>query len=151
MIHDSRPDTFEHIASVRAKLNDAAVNLLRRGEAHDRSKLEPPEREVFDEVTPRLKAMTYGSAEYKSCLAAMGPALAHHYAENSHHPEHYPSGIAGMSLLDLIEMLCDWKAATERHDDGDIRRSVALNAERFGISEQLARVLENTVEELSWR
>ena len=151
MIYDSRPDTWRHIETVRHYIGEAVVNLLNRSEAHDQSKLVSPERECFDEFTPKLKASTYGSDEYKAFLAGMGEALHHHYAENSHHPEHYPSGVAGMSVFDLLEMLCDWKAATERHDDGDIGRSLAINAERFGISEQLAHVLENTVEEMGWR
>ena len=34
-------------------------------------------------------------------------------------------------------MLADWKAATERHADGDLLRSLRLNTERFGLSPQL--------------
>jgi hypothetical protein len=78
----------------------------------------------------------------------MKPALDHHYAQNRHHPEHHASGIAGMTLLDLIEMLCDWKAATERHEDGDMARSIQQNQERFGYSDELRLVLENTAREL---
>ena len=78
-------------------------------------------------------------------LAAMKPALDHHYAANSHHPEHYEKGILGMSLLDLIEMLCDWKAATHRHKDGDIRRSIEINQQRFGYSDSLKQIFLNTV------
>ncbi len=55
-----------------------------------------------------------------------------------------------MSLVDLVEMLADWRAATERHDDGDMARSLKIQKERFGISDQLAQILENTVEELGW-
>ena len=150
MTYDSRQDTVEHILAVRARINQARDNLRQRGYVHDRSKLEPPEKEVFDVVTPRLKGSTYGSDEYKGFLAEMGPALEHHYAHNSHHPEHYEDGIAGMSLLDLLEMLCDWKAATERHADGSMARSMEVNVPRFEISEQLERVLENTIREMGF-
>jgi len=169
MTYDSRIDTYEHIAEVRARLHRMAKALLDRGEVHDRSKLVSPEREVFDEVTPRLRAMTYGSDEYKASLAEMGSALAHHYEANSHHPEHFtgssclqcgndesdPStcggprvslaGISGMTLLDLVEMLCDWDAATKRHADGDILRSIEVNQKRFGYSDELKQILLNTV------
>jgi hypothetical protein len=97
-----------------------------------------------------LRATTYGSDEYKQNKAAMADALTHHYAANSHHPEHHALGINGMSLLDLIEMLCDWKASSMRQDDGDIRRSVEINLQRFGIDEQLQQILLNTIEELGW-
>ncbi len=149
--YDSRVDTWKHIDTVRRYLAAIIHSLQHRADVHDRSKLNSPEREMFDEFTPKLRDLTYGSPEYKACTAAMGTALQHHYEHNSHHPEHYLLGIAGMSLLDLIEMLADWKAAGERHaDGGDIRRSIDLNRERFHISEQLEHVLLNTVEELGW-
>lgn len=149
--YDSRVDTWKHIDRVRHYLSAIVHNLQHRSDLHDRSKLNSPEREMFDEYTPKLRDLVYGSPEYKACTEAMGPALQHHYEHNSHHPEHYPPGISGMSLLDLVEMLADWKAAGERHaDGGDIRRSIAINRERFAISEQLEHVLLNTIEELGW-
>lgn len=53
--------------------------------------------------------------------------------------------IDGMSLLDLVEILAECKA------DGDMVKSLEINRERFGISDQLARILENTVKEMGWR
>jgi hypothetical protein len=150
MNYDSKNDTLDHINKVRANLNQAMTNLLHRAEVHDQSKLEEPEKGVFDRYTPKLKNSTYGSDEYKGFLDAMEPALDHHYAENSHHPEHYPNGIDGMSLLDLLEMLADWKAATQRHADGDMNRSLQINEKRFNISPQLQSILTNTVKEMRW-
>lgn len=150
MAYDSTQDTLNHIARVRSLLVDVATNLLLRSENHDLSKLRDPEKSAFDEFTPKLKASTYGSDEYKGFLAQMNEALSHHYAENSHHPEHYKNGIDGMSMLDLIEMFCDWKAATERHADGSIERSIKLNKDRFNMSEQLVSIFENTRKELGF-
>jgi len=144
--YDSRPDTYAHIQTVQRMLNAAVRELLRRSAEHDQSKLVDPERAIFDEFTPKLKAMTYGSEEYAACLAAMKPALDHHYAANSHHPEHFPGGVHDMTLLDLLEMLIDWKAATMRHTDGDIRRSLEINQRRFGYSDEFKRILANTVD-----
>ena len=53
-----------------------------------------------------------------------------------------------MTLLDLIEMMVDWKAASERHNDGNIRKSIEKNGNDFNMSYQLIRIFENTVEEL---
>lgn len=139
-------ETFRHIERVRNLLNQFASELLKRGELHDQSKLTSPEVEVFAEYTPKLSGCTYGSDEYKSYLSAMKPALEHHYANNSHHPEHYENGVDGMSLLDLVEMFCDWKAASERHANGDIRRSIEINQSRFNITPQMAKIMNNTVE-----
>lgn len=147
-MYDSRPDTREHIATVQRFVNQAADELRRRAEVHDASKLESPEVEVFNEYTPKLKDSTYGSEQYKSFLEGMGVGLAHHYAKNSHHPEHYPDGIRGMCLLDITEMLCDWKAATLRHANGDLRKSIDLNQKRFGYSDELKAILVNTAERM---
>lgn len=148
--YDSRPDTLRHIARVRELMAGVISGLRGRAEVHDASKLEDPERSVFDRETPLLRDLTYGGDEYKAALARMKPALDHHYALNSHHPEHFEGGVAGMSLLDLIEMLCDWKAATERHADGSMSRSLEVNRTRFAIGDQLASVLENTKAEMGW-
>lgn len=339
MAYDSTEDTCKHIERVQDLIDVIVINLFHRSNKHDRSKLLPPEKPIFDEYTPKLKDSTYGSDEYKSYLANMQEALQHHYAHNSHHPEFvevneqwrdiegfegyyevsdrgrvrsvdrvvprqgltksltckeqirkpfvtpkgyerlqltkngsaknffvhilvakafitnpedkpevnhkngikadnrysnlewvtssenqihaYDNGLKestvkyvvtcteldittfgcnkmervlrergyeraesaaiwrcineggshldlnftsqnideynythspvnGMSLLDLIEMLADWKAATERHANGDIRKSIDINTERFKLSPQLADILRNTVRELGW-
>lgn len=137
-------DTMRHIERVRNLLDYAASELLRRGQEHDQSKLESPELEAFTEYTPKLAASTYGSPEYEAFRKAMKPALDHHYARNSHHPEHYADGVNDMSLLDLIEMFCDWKAAGERHNDGNILKSIEKNTTRFEMSPQLSRIFKNT-------
>lgn len=143
--YDSRPDTLAHIEVVRSFLRCFARELLRRADVHDASKLEDPEKAGFDEFTPKLKAMTYGSDEYKQALTDLGVVLEHHYAANSHHPEHYANGFSGMNLPDVVEMFCDWAAAVQRHADGDLRRSIAMNAERFGYDEQVEVMLMNTL------
>jgi hypothetical protein len=148
--YDSRPDTFEHIGKVRALLLGLAVNLINRAHVHDASKLESPELEVFDEYTPKLAGSTYGSDEYKAFLKGMGEGLSHHYLVNRHHPEYHPRGIRDMNLLDLTEMLADWKAATERHADGDLGRSIEMNAERFGYGPEIKQLLIVTATDLGW-
>lgn len=151
MTYDSGPETEKHIARVQTLVEELVASLLTQTEFHDQSKLESPEKEVFDTVTPLLKGMTYGSDEYKEALASMGPALQHHYANNRHHPEHCTEpGLAGMTLIDVAELLCDWKAATERHADGSLAKSLKINPERFGISEELTSVLVNTAVSMGW-
>lgn len=139
-------DTFRHIERVRNLLTRMAHELLVRGVQHDQSKLVSPEVEAFTEFTSKLATCTYGSAEYEGYRKAMKPALDHHYANNRHHPEHWKNGVDDMNLIDVLEMLVDWKAASERHNDGNIRKSIEVNADRFGLSPQLVRILENTAE-----
>jgi hypothetical protein len=109
--YDSTEDTMTHRMRVMGLLDEVTKVLANRGREHDESKLHSPEKEVFDEFTPKLKDSTYGSDEYAGFLVGMKPGLDLHYAENRHHPEHCKDGVKGMSLLDLIEMLAYWKAA----------------------------------------
>lgn len=188
--YDSTADTLKHIKRVAQLLTEAASELIHRANIHDNSKLESPEKELFDEFTPKLKDCTYGSDEYKEYLKGLEVALDHHYANNSHHPEHYNKwycklcretvkesetwvhpdhgrvcrcsgghmihecrfdaedfrpGINGFDLFDLIEMFFDWKAATERHADGDMMKSIDINQSRFHMSDQLCDIFRNTV------
>lgn len=141
--------TMKHIERVRNLLNVVIAELLKRGEEHDQCKLEQPEVGMFTEYTDKLSGTTYGSPEYNEFKKQMGPALAHHYARSSHHPEHYKNGINDMSLWDLCEMLVDWKASSERHNDGNIRKSIEINGSRFEMSTQLIKIFENSVDLLS--
>lgn len=147
---DSRPETLVHSQRVGSLIGEIVKALLDRSWSHDRSKTESPEVDVFNEYTPKLKHSTYGSDEYKGFLKGMGEGLAHHYASNRHHPEHFANGVNGMTLVDVMEMLADWKAATERHADGDLARSLVIQQERFGLSDQLVAILRNTAEAYGW-
>lgn len=149
-MYDSTEDTLRHIETVRGFVLDVVRNLINRAIDHDQSKLLEPEKSMYDEFTPKLRELAYGNDEYRECLKQMGVALKHHYKNNSHHPEHYLGGINDMSLFDVVEMLADWKAAGMRHADGDMSKSLEINRGRFGISDQLFRIIRNTVEEMDW-
>lgn len=148
--YDSRPETYEHIQKVQKHLLDVAKNLIDRAHAHDASKLVSPELETFDAITPRLKDTVYGSEEYRATLREFKPGIEHHQKNNSHHPEFYNNGIQGMSLMDIIEMLCDWKAAGERTKDGSIEQSINVSQGRFGFGNELAQILRNTARDLNF-
>lgn len=150
MGYDSTDDTLDHIDKVQARLLDVRDLLNVRALIHDATKLTEPEKSGYDKLTIVLKDVEYGSDEYRAALAEAKPVIDHHYAHNSHHPEHYKNGIAGMSLLDVIEMIADWKAASERTKQGSIAQSLEHNKQRFGIDDQLYSILVNTVKELGW-
>lgn len=154
--YDSRPETQAHIDRVQFFVGRAIDNLDERRRHHDASKLVSPEVEAFDVATPKLAGLEYGSEAYKQSLRDLGLALQHHFEQNDHHPEHFENGVRGMSLMALIEMLCDWRAASERvkrrTDDPEKIKSfesgLAFNKERFGISDDLYEILLNTAQEL---
>lgn len=150
--YDSTLDTQAHISQVGLALREVVHNLSQRALVHDASKFEVPEKEAFDQVTPRLADLKYGSPEYRACLREIRPALEHHYLVNDHHPEHYRSvGVIGMSLMAIIEMLADWRAAGLRHDPpNSIVQSIKINSVRFNIHPELVLVFLNTTRELGW-
>lgn len=137
-------ETKEHVEKVQEFMRVIIKVLLKRTCEHDRTKFYEPELAAFLENTPKLKTVEYGSQQYKDILTAMRPAVEHHQSRNRHHPEFFPDGIKGMGLVDLIEMFCDWKAASLRNPNGDIRKSIEMNQKRFGYSDELKQILLNT-------
>lgn len=138
-----------HKRLVASHLLRVSSELNRRAIVHDDSKFSPEEFEAFEQATPLLKTLTYGTDEYKAALASIKPALEHHYVVNDHHPEFFGEGINDMNLIQLIEMVCDWMAAVQRVKDGDIHKSLDINATRFRIPPTLLGILRNTVEHLT--
>ena len=141
-------ETLKHIRRVQEILSTFATELLVRGNEHDASKLEDPELSLFAKHTSKLQKLQYGLPEYEESRNALKPALEHHYARNRHHPEHHKNGVDDMTLQDLVEMFCDWKAASERQNDGNILKSIETNRKRFNMSEQLIKIFENTAREM---
>ncbi len=146
--YSSRKDTMNHIRQVKKSLKMIIRALRYRSRWHDASKLVFPELKYFDIYTPKLGRCAYGSTEYKQYLNELKPALQHHYENNRHHPEHHIDGIRGMSLVDIVEMFADWYASAKRHKDGSIMKSIEINQERFGYSDDIRAILENTAMEL---
>lgn len=146
----SKNETRKHILQVAFFINEICKELLDRAIEHDMTKLDDEESQLFDEYTPKLAGSTYGSDEYNAFLEGLKPALNHHYYYNDHHPEYFLNGINDMNIIQLIEMLCDWKAATMRHKDGNIYKSIEINQKRFGYSDEIKRLLTQTVEYMKW-
>lgn len=138
----------DHIHRVRQHMGDAIDNLHGRSVEHDRSKYSDEESALVV-GKPYLDSLEYGSAEYYRGLDSVKAALQSHYERNSHHPEHYADGVAGMSLFDMIEMLCDWKAAGEL-SGGSIEASIVHNAARFNLTHEIVTILRNTAREMGW-
>lgn len=149
--YDSTADTLLHIKRVSTLLNTFSTEMLKRANIHDDSKLKMPEKELFDKMTPLLASVKYGTPEYKQMLEELKPALDHHYSNNSHHPEFYKEGIDGMNLFDIVEMFCDWWAATERTKEGNLLISIDKNKDRFNMNEQLCNIFKNTADIMNYK
>lgn len=143
-------ETSEHIALVREFIEIMIDELESRSKFHDNSKFSDSELPYFAEAV-ELKNLSLGSKEYEESLKKLGPALEHHYKLNRHHPQHFPDGVNDMNLIDILEMFCDWSASVKRHVDGDLNKSIIINQNRFGISDQLTKIFQNTINLLEYK
>jgi hypothetical protein len=140
-------ETTKHRARVAWYVFKACWALVKRAIRHDLSKYSKYEAPYFEKSLPALRGLEYASKEYMAAIESLGPALHHHYRSNSHHPEHY-DGVDGMSPLDLIEMLCDWKAATKRHATGNFGKSLEVNETRFSYDGLRTHTFKNAAREI---
>lgn len=141
---DFLKDLVQHKQWVAENMQVVASDLFQRAAVHDNSKFEPEEFEPYDRLFPELQKYAYGSPELKAVYEQLGAALQHHLKVNRHHPEYHEDGISGMNLIDLIEMVCDWLAASKRSKT-NIFQGLLINKERYGISDQLYEVIWNTL------
>ena len=140
-----RIHTLRHKFWVFVYLSDFALHLLWRGLIHDYSKFSTIEAEGFGECLSKLQESSYGEQDYQDLLDQTQPILNHHYKYNRHHPEHFQNGYSEMNLIDVVEMLCDWQASIKKHKDGNIIKSIEYCKQRFDMSEDIVKILLNTV------
>ena len=88
--------------------------LLSIAKQHDASKFSEPERIAYTLIAWRYHLKNQGKLfEYDNHLKqTVITGWQHHIKHNSHHPE-YHKNPNQMSLLNLIEMVCDWVAISE--------------------------------------
>ncbi|WP_260845846.1 DUF5662 family protein [Paenibacillus sp. Y412MC10] len=139
-------DTRAHIANVQQYMQVFAEILINRSLIHDISKLAEPEKSILHQNTVEYKRLKIDSPEYEAHLKKVKVALDHHYEMNSHHPQHYKKGVAGMDLLDIVEMFCDWMVACREHGNGNMVHSILENKKRFNYTDELTQILINTAD-----
>ncbi len=152
--HDSRPDTQRHIVRVQDYIETMRNELAIRAARHDESKLQEPEKSGYDVLGQALHGAVYGTPEYYAVMndPRIKGAIQHHvkHTIKRHHREANKRGIDGMTLIDILEMVCDWKAASERGGGKTFLEGLAINRERNGLSEQLYNIFVNTAEAFGW-
>ncbi len=116
--------TWEHIGRVRycldvlADVTEYAELLRERGQVHDLSKFEEPERLGYIWITEYYRHHRRGLPyEYPEGIKPLAEAATrHHYHSNRHHVEFHASP-ADMSDVDLIELVCDWTAVAQEYGE----------------------------------
>lgn len=121
---------LRHYRHLAVLLRDMSRDLERRADLHDLSVLEIDEFAGRVEIQHIARTYPYDSPEYRASLKDNN-SLQLHYSQNSHHPEHHPNGVNDMDLLDFIEMVCDWKAASLTYRNTSFEDGLKGQIERF--------------------
>lgn len=124
-----------HRCIVSATLRAIAYELMRRADLHDQSKLSLDEFEGFTKINMVARENEYGSDEYYAALRAVEPnPIPLHYSRNDHHPE-YHKKISDMEFPELVEMVCDWHAASIAYGKTSFQASLTASFDRWPFSE----------------
>jgi hypothetical protein len=143
-------DIILHVSEVSENIEQITGRLKQRGLSHDRTKFQNPEFDAFVSVRDEFKKAKYGSPEYKECVDLIKPAVDHHYQNNRHHAEYHKNGIKDMTLIDIIELIADWKAANRRNPNANFADTLPKSYEKTGMDEQLRKIITNTMKDLGW-
>lgn len=127
-----KAETEQHILQVGKLIALFCLQLLKRINTHDSSKFSKEESAGMVEVT----------AENRESLQSV---YDYHRKHNRHHIE-YHGGVSNMTLIDIIEMLCDWIDSSD-----DIELSIETNQKTYGYSDELKHILINTAKVLNSR
>lgn len=128
---------LRHVTLLAHAMAHVTGDLEARARIHDLSKLTGAELPGFARLSAAVRGLKYGTQEYRDAMAehkAVGDA---HANGNSHHPEYHLQTCADrspttMGWLDIVEMVCDWWAASRTYGPGgDFRRSVHVGLDRW--------------------
>lgn len=133
---------LRHVTELRSALLRVQQDLEARAVRHDVSKFSPEEFPGFARINSTARKHPYGSEEYRAAIRAEKDTVDRHQRGNSHHPEYHEArvredlrrttsespgpglkwvvpveieGVDVMPWLDVIEMVCDWWAATQTY------------------------------------
>lgn len=131
----------QHVTLVQDNLHRVIDKLVKRARVHDLSKLNDDEFSGFVQINKVAREHPYGSDEYKASLKEVD-AVELHYSRNDHHPEFFDGGVNDMNLLQLIEMVCDWKAASETYGQTSFSESLRIQKDRFKIDDKQFYIIQ---------
>ena len=143
---DFKEKLFKHIEGVQNYLKTIGLIITTRGYEHDSSKVSDEEYKYFKMANSidRNQFKTY--EEYLDYVKpTLDKGLKHHYEYNRHHPEHFDNGVNDMTLIDIIEMIIDWKVSIEQNGK-KLEDEIGYNFDKYNISDQLKKIIMNTFE-----
>ena len=138
-----------HRAHLASTMGQIRAMIDRRIDEHDLSKLNDDEFAGFARINRVAREHKFGSPEYAEAMQREKPTLDLHFSRNRHHAERpglmglkaeearglpddatywEARNAANMTWLDIVEMVCDWRAAQLGY--GDNGRTWAENVEK---------------------
>lgn len=126
-------DILRHNGVVSHLLRRLARKLEERADLHDNSKFSLDELEGFIGFKEAARVHPFGTPEYYQAQERFQPTIDLHMSRNSHHPEHYNGNLDRMSLMDFMEMLCDWGGAIAIYGQLDFEKSLEIQQQEFDI------------------
>ena len=114
---------------------------------HDLSKLGVDEFAGFVKINKVAREYPYGSKEYKASLKGNN-IINLHFSRNRHHPEYHDAQVADMGLLDIIEMVCDWKSASTVYGKTTLLEALEVQIERFDLTKEHLYLIKLIIEEI---
>jgi len=147
---DTLAEILQHRAYVKANLDQIRAELEQLGDLHDLSKLDEEEFDAFCSTREDFKRANYGDALYKKCTERIKSAVERHYKLNRHHTGYHENGFADMDLIDILEMLADWKAASRRSPLLSFEDSLPKAFEMHNIPENMQKHILATLKRLGW-
>ena len=130
-----------HVYDFQEAINTICKALTTRAKTHDASKLKEPELTQYTEAAEKLEKFKPGSSDYLKIRDKYAIILSKHFTKNSHHPEHFKNGFNDMSILDLVDVLVDWKLDC---GDGDWNKFVDDRRDYYGMSDQVVQIFKNS-------
>lgn len=141
--------TMRHIRTIQGYMTQVGTEWLERTRRHDESKFSTIEIDGYVGIAEATKGLTAGSKEYLDALEPYKKVIQRHYLMNDHHPEHFKNGVNGMNLIQVLEMFCDWIAASTDREMHPMQ-SIDAQCERFNIDAQLKQIIINTMDQLGF-
>lgn len=147
--------TLAHIELVKQNLlrmegyeGLSLVELTERAIEHDQSKFSEEEREGYIWLTWMYQNRAVSQPNF--IRNRVEKSLQRHRQSNRHHPEAH-SNPNDMSLLDLVEMVCDWTAVAQQIGESSALAWARANIKRWPFSAASQEKVFNIIDELDRR
>lgn len=139
---------IRHRDNIRTALKNVSQRLEKRGLRHDLSKFKEDEAEGFVRINKTARNYEYGSDEYEESMAkekGENGCITLHFSRNRHHPDYHES-TSDMSFIDIVEMVCDWWAATQTYGTNTLEEKLPELKKQGDFTEGQLWLIDEVVE-----